>query len=200
MASFPRYRTGFTASFNGIGDPDESLRIQWTDDMQSNGQVFFTCGTDVFLESATQMSQVPDDHLLASIRMMAILAGEILPGTQEYLNAMGDQSSANFQCIIGNAKIKTITPVIDPVYGPPGTVFDMEFMKVGASTNTKTVRADAWTLSQYRDGNLNFAWAANCIPGMIHKVLGLKKSQLGAADSANRLAVIDAIQTQKFWI
>jgi hypothetical protein len=200
MASFPRYRTGFTASFNGVGDPDESLRIQWTDDMQGNGQVFFTCGTDCFLESPTLMSQVPDDQLLSSVRMMAILAGEILPGTQEYLDAMGDQSTMNFQCIIGNSKIKTITAVLDAVYGPPGTVFDIEFMKVGASTNTKTVRADAWTLSQYRDGDLNFAWAANCIPGMLHKVLGLKKSQLGAVDSANRTLIIDTIQSQKFWI
>jgi hypothetical protein len=200
MAGFPRYRTGFTASWNGIGDPDETLRVFWTDDMGQPGNVYFTVGTDVFLENPANMSQVPEDQLLSSIRMSAILAGEILPGTQEYLAAMGEQSSMNFQCIIGNAKIKTITSVLDSLYGPPGTVYDIEFMKVNASSNVKTVRADAWALSQYNNGDSNFAYAANCVPGMLHKVLGLKASQLGAENSANRNAVVDAIAVQKFWI
>lgn len=200
MANFPKYRTGFTAQFENIGDPDEALRILWNDDNSQPGNVTFIVGTDCFLETPSLMTQVPDDHLISSIRMSAILAGEILPGTQEYLAAMGDQSTMNFQCIIGNTKIKTITSVLDSNYGPPGTVFDIEFMKVGASTNTKTVRADAWNLSQYNGGSLNFAYAANCVPGMLHKVLALKKSQLGAVDSANRIAVIDLIASTKFWI
>lgn len=200
VAKFPKYRAGFTAEFENIGDPDEALRIRWTDDNQQPGNVTFIVGQDCFLESPTLVSQVPDEHLLSSIRMMAILAGEILPGTAEYLAAMGDQSTMNFQTCMGNVKIKTITAVDDLNVGPPGTVFDIEFMKVGASTNTKTIRADAWALSQYKDGDLNFAYAANCIPGMLHKVLALKKSQLGAAGSANRQAVIDQVAAQKFWI
>lgn len=200
MAAFPKYKTGFTAEWNAIGELDESLRVFWTDDNSQQGNVYFTVGTDVFLESPSNMSQVPEEHLLSSIRMSAILAGEILPGTQEYLVAMGEQSSMNFQCVIGNAKIKTITPVIDSNYGPAGTVYDIEFMKVNASSNVKTVRADAWTLSQYNNGSNNFAYAANCIPGMLHKVLGFKKSDLGAENSANRNSVISTIANQKFWI
>lgn len=197
---FPRYRAGFTAQFENIGDPDEALRLLWTDDNNQQGNAVFTVGEHCFLESPLNASQVPDEHLISSIRMMAVLAGGILPGTQEYLNAVGDQSTMNFQTIIGNVKIKSVTAVLDALYGPPGTVFDIEFVKVGSNNNVKTVRTDAWNLSDYKDGNLNFAYAANCVPGMLHKVLGLKKSQLGAADSANRLAVLDAIANQKFWI
>lgn len=200
MLKFPRYRPGFLAQFENIGDPDETLKINWTDDNNQPGNVSFIVGQDCFLESPTLVSQVPDEHLLSSIRMMAILAGEILPGTEEYLAAMGEQSTMNFQTCMGNVKIKTITPVVDAQIGPLGTVFDIQFMKVGASTNTKTIRADAWSLSQYKDGDLNFAYAANCIPGMLHKVFGFKKSDLGAANSANRDAVIAQIVSQSFWI
>lgn len=200
MLALPRYRVGFTAQFMDIGEATEALRLFWLDDNGQNGNVSFPVGVACFLESPTLTSQVPDDHLLSSIRMSAILAGEILPGTQEYLAAMGDQSSMNFQTIIGNVKIKTITAVADANYGPAGTVYDIEFTKVGSNTNTKTVRADVWSLSQYNGGDLNFAYAANCVPGMLHKVLGLKKSQLGAAESANRTAVIDLVAATKFWI
>src|SRR3989344_8070425 len=202
MTALPRYKSAFTGAFENIGEVDEALKISWMDDQvpPQPGNLTLIVGTGVFLESPINTSQVPDDHLLASIRMSAILAGEILPGTAEYLAALGDQSTANFQTIIGNVKVKTITSVIDASVGPAGTVFDIEFQKVGAATNVKTIRTDAWALSQDNNGNLNFAFAANCIPGMLHKVFAFKKSDLGAAGSANRNSVIAQVASQKFWI
>jgi hypothetical protein len=200
MANFPVYKTGLVASWENIGDVDEELKITWVDDQGFPGVHHIMVGTDAFLESPVNTSQVPDDQLLCSIRMAAILGGEVLPGTQEYLDVVDNQGTRYFQTIIGNIKIKTVTSVVDATYGPLGTVFDLEFQKVGAATNVKTVRTDAWTLSQYNNGSANYAYAACVIPGMLHKVHGFKKSDLGASGSANRNAVIATIAAQKFWI
>lgn len=200
--SFPKKVAIFTATFEDVGTVDEALRVAWNypDYPNNPGNRRFLVGSDCFLETPTSITQVPDDQLLASLSMMGILAGGILPGTKEYLDAMTTQDTTNFQTIIGNAKVKTITSVVDAQVGPLGTVFDVEFQKVGASTPTKTVRCDAWSLSQYGNRVDNAAVSVPVVPGAIHKIIGFKKSQLGAADSANRQAVIDFIAAQLFWI
>lgn len=204
--AFPKKVKIFQAEFVDVGLPTEGLRVFWTypegNPPEGNppGNRLFSVGTDVFLETLTSMTQVPDEHLLASVSMSAILAGGVLPGTVEYLQAIVDQESANFQTIRGAAKIKSVTPVVDPAIGPIGTVFDVEFQRVGANTDTKIVRADTWVLSQYSNRVDNAAISVDCVPGALHKEFAFKKSQLGAEGSANRQAVIDFVAAQYFWV
>lgn len=198
--SFPKKVAIFTAAFGDEGLASEFLQVSWNYPTGNPGSRTFHVGADIFLETLTSMSQVPDDHLLASASMMAILAGEILPGTAEYLNAVVNQEVMNFQTIRGNAKIKSVTPVIDATIGPMGTVFDIEFARVGSNTDTKTVRADAWALSQYANRADSGAVAVDCVPGALHKEFGFKKSQLGAVNSANRQAVIAYVANTLFWV
>lgn len=200
--SFPKKVAIFTATFEDVGTVDEALKVAWNyPDYPANpGSRRFGVGTECFLETPANVSQVPDDQLLASLSMAGILGGHAMPGSKEYMDAVVNQDTMNFQTIIGSVKVKTVTPVVDPLVGPLGTVFDVEFQKVGSATNVKTIRCDAWSLSQYDNRVDNAAVAVPVVPGAIHKILGFKKSQLGAAGSANRQSVIDFVATNYFWI
>lgn len=206
--AFPKQVAIFTASFDNVGASDETLKVMWNYEYSPGnfavGNKQYLVGTECFLESpsgSTSMQNVTDEQLLASISMCAILAGEVLPGTTEFVTAIGEQSTTNFQTIAGNAKLK-IDPVavVDPNIGPLGTVYDLTFVRVGSSTNTKVVRADAWTICQYGNRVSSPAHTAPVVPGAIHKQFDFKKSQLGAANSANRQSVIDWVASQKFWV
>jgi hypothetical protein len=208
MSNFPKKVAVYTASFENIGQSNETLKIQWNypNSPANPGSRSYIVGIDCFLESPSDTSQVPDEHLIASISMMAILAGA-RPGTKEFIDAISNQDTAYFQTIIGSVKLKTSTdsvpnpmPVSDINYGPTGTVFDITFLKQGTSTNMKVVRADAWSISDYDNRVDSAVHAVDCIPGAIHKGLGLKKSQLGIVDSANRQAVIAFVAAQLFWV
>lgn len=198
----PKNITAYTVTWDNVGDVDETMKVHWINPDQSSQFQAFIVGEDCFLESPVNMIQVPSLQLLMSIRMAAILANA-LPGTQEYIDAMSqvvDSGARYFQTIIGDAQLKTIVAVDDLQYGPKGTVFDLTFNKKGALSNVMTVRADVWSLSQYQDGNNALPNSVMCVPGAIHKALGFKKSQLGAVDSANRVAVESFVVNQKFWI
>lgn len=202
----PKLVKPFSANFTNVGSSEERLHLSWTYPLGVFGEFSFLVGTECFLETATDIASVPEEHLLASISMAAILAGEVLPGSVEYLDAVTEQNTKNFQTIVGEVRLKPEAvgfknpqPVDDLSIGPPGTVFDIVFQR-GTGTNLKTVRADAWTLSQYGNRVDEIFNMVYVVPGAVHKALGFKKSQLGAADSANRQAVIDFIQAQYFWV
>ena len=204
--SFPKYVKPYSAQFVNVGQSDEKLRLTSTYPLGVFWEHYFLVGLECFLEDPTNVSSVPDEQLLASLGMSAILAGEILPGTVEYLAAVTQQDTKNFQTIVGEVRLKPETTsfknpvaVSDLTIGPEGTVFDVVFQK-GTGTNTKTVRADAWSLSRYSNRVDNLDVACLVVPGAIHKALGFKKSQLGEAESINRQAVIDFIQGQRFWV
>lgn len=206
--AFPKQVAIFTASFDNVGASDETLKIMWNYEYAPGnfavGNLQYRVGTECFLESPTSptsISLVTEEQLLASISMCAILAGEVLPGTTEFVTAIGEQSTTNFQTIVGNAKLK-IDPVavVDASVGPLGTVYDLTFMRLGNTANTKVVRADAWTICQYGNRVDSPAHTAPCVPGAIHKQFEFKKSQLGAANSTNRQSVIDWVASQKFWV
>lgn len=206
--AFPRKVACFSASFQNVGQVDEVLRVAWNYEFSPGqfniGQKQFLVGSECFLETpadGASMALVPDEQLLASVGMCAILAGEVLPLTAEFINALGEQSTANYQTIVGNVKFK-VDPVavVDANVGPLGTVFDLTFMRVGQSTNTKVVRADTWSICQYSNRIDSPAHSAPCVPGAIQKELAFKKSQLGSADSANRQAVIAFVASQLFWV
>lgn len=197
--SFPKQVAIFNAEFVDVGTPDEALRITWNYPTGNPGNHLFMVGTDIFLESPINMSQVEDEQLIASLSMAAILSGS-LPGTLEFIDSVTNQGQKYFQTIIGNATLKTVTPVIDSNVGPLGTVFDITFNKVGNANNTKTIRADAWNIAQYSNRVDSPAHSVYCVPGAVHKQFGLKKSELGADQSATRQSIIDFIVAQKFWI
>lgn len=197
--SFPKQVAVFTAQFLDVGTVDEVLKVSYNYPTGNPGNHSFAVGTEIFLETATNMSQVDEEQLICSLSMASILASA-LPGTFEYIDAVTNQGQKYFQTIIGNATLKTVTPVIDATIGPMGTVYDLTFNKVGSNNNTKTIRTDAWTISQYSNRVDSPAHAIYCIPGAVHKEFGFKKSQLGADGSANRQAVIDFIAAQKFWV
>ncbi len=194
MTDFPKYLAPFTASWDNIGDVDEALKISWTYGASPGVQTFIV-GTHCFLEDATSILAVPDEHLIASLSMAAILAGEVNPGTQEFMDLMADQSTTNFQVICGNAKLKEVRPV-----GNDGITFDLDFYRVGTSSVIKTVQTDTAAVSKYFNRVDSCAHSVPCVPGALHKEFALKKSQLGAAESANRNAIVAWVAAQRFWI
>lgn len=205
----PKLVKPFTVvNWQNIGIPgEERLRVGWTYPLGQTGEFSFLVGVDCFLETATDISSVPEEHILASISMAAILAGEVLPGTIEYLAAVTEQDTKNFQTIVGEVKLKAETssfrnpnPVDDLNVGPPGTVFDIVVQRSALLSNTRTIRADAWTLSQYGNRIDSVGHMVYVIPGAVHKEFNLKKSQLGPAESDNRNAVIAFINAQEFWV
>lgn len=206
--AFPKQVAAFTVSFDNVGQVDETLKVHWNYEFKPGqfqvGIKQFIVGTDCFLEdpaAGNSLSTVSDEQLLAAVSMCAILAGEVLPGTTEFVTALGEQSTMNFQTVVGNVKFKQDpTPVTDPTVGPAGTVYDLLLTRVGSSTNTKLVRADAWTISQYSNREDSPVHAAPVVPGAIHKQFGFKKSQLGAANSANRQSIINWVASQLFWV
>lgn len=205
MANFPKLVAIFNANWIDAGLSEEYLRISWNY-AGNAGEFHFRSGQDIFLENPANTSQIPDQQLISSISMGGILAGKLLPGTQEYFNAMTIDPSnildqrRFFQTIIGDVQLKTVTPVDDLSQGPQGTVFDMTFNKKNSANNTKTIRTDAWTLSDY-DNRVNAVPnMLHVVPGAVHTQFGFKLSQLGAAGSANRQSVVDFIATRKFWV
>src|SRR5262245_61115186 len=125
--------------FQNIGQPNEVLRLTWHYPLVNGGPgVFgaknFTVGTDVFLETPTDINLVSDEALIASLSMALILGGESLPRTTEFLEAIVNQDTKNFQTIVGEVRVKPETsnyknPVVvyDESVGKHGTVFDIEF-------------------------------------------------------------------------
>lgn len=213
MGDFPKFvkpflpANGGNVTFENVGLSNEALRLTWTYPLGVFGARNFAVGTECFLESATNIADVPDEHLLASISMAAILAGEVLPGTQEFLDAILGQGTKNFQTIVGEVKLKVLSggapnpaPVDDLTVGPQGTVFDVTFQRTVLLSSIKTVRFDAWSLCQYSNRVDAVDNAIYVVPGAVHKQFNLKKSQLGAAGSTNRNNVVDWIQNQGFWV
>lgn len=200
----PKQVLAFTATFDNIGDPDETLKVISTYPLGVQVVKQFLVGVDCFVEdvaASNSLSLISDEILIAHLSMCAILAGGVLPGTQEFVNALGDQSTTNFQTPVGNVKLKSNpVAVSDLSVGADGTVYDIEFMRVGQSTNTKVVRAAWWDHCQYANREDSPAHAAPVVPGAIWKSLALKKSQLGGSGSANRQAVIDLVAASRFWV
>lgn len=204
MADFPKKVTIFSVSWDNVGQEDEDMIVSWNYAAgipAPAGSKRFRVGTECFLESPTSITQVPEDQLIASLSMMAILAGAI-PGTKEFDDAVSNQSTMNFQTIIGTAKLKNPPePVDDPTIGPQGTVFDFTFQKSSAGTPTKVVRMDGWNASQYSQRVNSIPHMYHAIPGAIYKEFPtFKKSNLGAVDSANRQAVEAFLPTRFFWV
>lgn len=203
---FPKLVKPYTASFENVGTANERLKLQWTYPLGVYGAYQFLVGTDCFLEDPTLVSMIPDEQLLASLSMSAILAGEVLPGTGEFLDAVSSQGTKNFQTIVGEVRLKPETvsfrnpqPVDDLTIGPSGTVFDIVFQK-GTGSNTKTIRTDAWSISQYSNRIDSVYHSVYVVAGALHKQFGFKKSELGAAESQNRTDVINWISSKEFWI
>lgn len=192
---FPKLKKHFTATFEDVGTPEEMLRLRWFNADGTPGVVNFRVGLDVFLESPTLVSQVPDEQLLASLSMSAILGGGVLPGTSEFNAAIVNQESKNFQTIIGNVLLKSLTLLPDEL--PKGTIYDCVFQKVGAASNTKLVRADAWSISQYENRVDSGAHSVYVVPGSIHKQFALKASELTLE---NRAAIEEYVANKTYWV
>jgi len=199
----PRKIAVFTARFDNIGDVDEELKVTWQEPIQPGQppvsvELNFIVGQDVFLEDPTNAVDVPDSQYLGSVSMAAILAGEVVPGTTEYLDAMSSGGTKTYKSIIGNVTLESAIAVEDPVIGDIGRVFDLSFLKSGQ--NRKILRTDAWSLSQYINRAKTYADAVHCVPPSIHTEFGFKKSDLGLAGSANRQSVIDFVAARKYWV
>ena len=193
ITNVPSSKACFSASFVNVGDPDEALKVTWTNPDGSGGLKEFAVGSEVFLEDATSASSVPDDQLLACVSMDAILSGGYVPGTKEFEDNMGiTQQTKDYQTIVGNLSLES---VVSDSNDPDGKTFDLTFKKT--NNNKKTVNADVWTVSQYANRASNFTLSSNCVPGAVHLEFGFKKSDL---NQQKRQQVVDFINAKKFWI
>lgn len=193
-----RKKIVFSTTFRDIGDPDESLEVKYVDADGTIRTKKFTVGEQVFLEDQSQMDSVPDEQLIASASMGAILAGGILPGTKEFLTQVAsDQSNKWFQTIVGDARVKEVNRVPGD---DTGLEFDVVFKRGTSNNNTKTVRVDAHQLSDYGQRSNNYGVSVYCIPGALHNEFGFKKSQLGVEGSQNRQDVLAYVADIELWV
>ncbi len=197
----PRQRKGYRAFFEDVGTVDEVLKITWYDSETNTygPEISYIVGQDVFLEDPTTASDVPTDQIVASISMGAILAGSVVPGTQEFSDMFIDQETRFIQSIAGDLKLQSVTLFEDPNQSP-GTIYDLVLNRKGQTGNTVTLRADQRELSDYTNRVNSFNHSHAVIPGALHKQFGYKKSQLGAEGSAARLAVIEYVANTCFWV
>ena len=197
----PRQRKGFSAFFEDVGTEDEVLKITWYDPETSTygSEESYIVGQDVFLEDPVTAADVPRDQIVAAISMGAILAGGVVPGTQEYIDMFITQDTKFVQSIVGDLKLLSVDLYDDPAQAP-GTIYDLTFHRKGQTGNQVTVRADTRELSDYSNRVNSFNVTRNVIPGALHKEFGYKASALGLADSTQRQNVIDFIANTRFWI
>lgn len=206
--------TGGFARFIDIGEPlqiasgepigGEALEVRWLEPTGFLSIRKFFNNFDIFLEnnvSTAPISQIPDEQLLASVSMAAILAGEVHPGTKEFLEQVAsDQNSANFQTILLDCKLKAAAVVNTGNPLTDGNTYDLTFMRLGQTSNTKVVQSDIISISKYVNRANTYAVSVPCVPGAVTKQFGkLKTADLGASDSAIRTDIVNFLQAQRFY-
>lgn len=221
----PRYLKLFSPACGGdvtwrnIGDPlelrdnvptgGESLQVKWTEPDGSTSCKSFYVGVDLSLDDNGEtppddypLANVPDEQFLASTSMAAILAGQVHPGTDEYLLKVPSQENElTFKTVLGDAKIKSITLVDTGDPNTDGSIYDVEYMRVDQPDNTKTVQSDALTLSQYENRSGSHAISVNCVPSAITAHFGKKtQADLGDAESTLRSDIVEWLKEQRFYV
>ena len=197
----PRQRLGFSAFFEDVGTEDEVLKITWHDpETNTYGpEISYLVGTDIFLDDVSSAAVVPRDQIVASISMASILAGGVVPGTQEYVDMFINQDTKYVQSIVGDLKLLSVELFDDPNEFP-GTIYDLVFHKKGQANNRVGIRADVRELSDYDNRINSFNHTHPVVPGSLHKEFGYKKSQLGAEGSQQRQNVVDYVAATHFWV
>ena len=213
---------GGLVRWEDIGDPlelqdgmpvgGESLVVRWKQPDGSTGEMKFYATHDIFLEdtdgaappNSHPLSNVPDCQLLACCSMAAILAGEVHPGTYEFLKQVAsDQNDNNFETILGEAKLKSVSIVEEadlPMGGTPGLFYDIEFQRTGQGSNTKTVRSDIVNISKYSNRSNIYDLSVSCVPGAVTREFGKKTvSDLGAAGSQLRNDIVAFVEELRLY-
>jgi hypothetical protein len=204
--AFPKQVKPFTCQFLNVGAPNEALRVSWTHPFGISDHFDFLVGSTCFYEdpsSSGSLALVPDEHFIASLSMMSILAGGLLIGTNEFKAAFQAQDTPYFQMAVGLVKLKDDPVLVGTTVTPEGlaNLYNVTFYRNGQVNNTKTVEIDTFTGSQYSNRVDSCPHAVYCVAGAIFKQFPtMKKSNLGAADSQNRQDVIDWLPTKEFWV
>lgn len=163
--SAPVIRLGALLSANWNGpDDDLSLDIQFLDNLGTPVTRSLRCTADgvlgdVCLPSSATILDVPDETVIAHVRMAGWVRGSVpVPGSTEWLALFQDEGEIpDFQLAIGNARIYAARPVSD-------VEFEFDIRKKGTSSPTKTVRTDYGTIRAY---NLDPSETVRCIAGGI---------------------------------
>lgn len=194
---------------NGIPVGGENLECRFKQPDGSTGVKTFYVTHDIFLEASGggtppnnhPISNIPDDQLLACVSMAAILAGEVHPGTQEFLTQIAsDQNNKNFQTILGDCKIKTVTIVDTGNPVTDGSFYDLEFQRTGQGSNTKTVQSDIVNISKYANRANSYQLSACCAAGAVTEEFGKKTvADLGSEGSQLRNDIADYLKDQRFY-
>lgn len=147
---FPVKRPGFFTGVNWVGQPgnDEvQLDLSYTSALGLPAvhtlYALNNPNATLCLPSSKTILDVPDDVLIAHLRMAGMIAG-VVPGSQEYADAMiesGQGNAVNFQTPIGAVKVTSIAFISD-------TLVDVEFQKTSGGTK-KTVRTGYVDLASY---------------------------------------------------
>jgi hypothetical protein len=197
---------------NGLPESGESLVCQYLNPNSSiairqrfynNFHIFLNAPGGGSVPAGEPITRIPEEQLLASASMAAILSGEVHPGTYEFLTQVAsDQNSKYFQTILGDVKIKTVALVSPSELLPEqiGKFYDLEFVKVGSNTNTKVVRSDIIEISKYLNRASDFALSVYCAPGAITAQFGkLTTTQLGVVDSQMRQDIVAWVKDMNFY-
>lgn len=194
---------------SGLPNAGEHLVVEWQEPGGTTGHKKMYAGFDIFLDNGSggtppnnhPISNIPDEHFISSCSMAAILAGEVHPGTKEYLTQIAsDQNDNNFETILGEVKIKSVTIVDTGNQATDGNFYDIVFQRTGQGSNTKTVRADVVSISRYQNRSNSYAISACCAPGAVTREFGKKTiSDLGSEGSQLRIDIINFLQDQRFY-
>lgn len=194
---------------SGFPNAGENIECRWIQPGGTIGLKKFYHKFDIFLETIAgavppnnhPLLNVPDEQLIACCSMAAILAGEVHPGTKEYLTQIAsDQNDKNFETSLGEVKLKTVTIVNTGNQATDGNFYDVVFQRTGQGSNIKVVRSDVVSISKYQNRSNAYDISICCVPGALNRNFGKQTtSQLGGDGSQARLDIISFLETQRFY-
>lgn len=193
---------------NGEPTGGEGLVVKWKEPDDTTAQKKFYKGHDIFIDmsgvpTAQEVAKIPDDQLLACCSMAAILAGEVHPGTKEFLTQIAsDQNNKNFQSVIAkDIKIKSVTKVDAGQLQQgqqEGFFFDIEFQQSGQSSDVKTVRSDIVNISKYSQRANSYQISACCAAAAVVAEFGVNPA-LGSEGSQIRDDIVSFLKDRNFY-
>lgn len=196
---FPVQRPGLITSAFWEGDDDDlQLVVQYTDENGNGRQTEFHTRHEaeghpgeLCLPSSADIHDVPEDALIASIRMGALITRSIA-GSSEFLRMFNDHEDANdIETAIGGVKVSAVR-ILDEIS------MAIDVQKNGAQ-EIRTITTDHNSVSRYI---LSPSTQMSVIPGAIEKAHpGYVHDFPGTVlTQAQRDDVVDLVKALTLWV
>lgn len=166
----PVKRPGLITAAVWEGDDDDlSLRVTFTNELGQLQNISFQTRNagegnfgEICLPNGMDVNDLPEDAIIASIRMAALIAGATA-GSGEFMDMfIGQEGTRDLQTAIGNCKVDDCRMIDD-------AEFEVDVKKKGTNNPVRTILTDHSAISRYTftpDTQLNI------IPGAVEVEYG----------------------------